>query len=140
MRTSKNHRINICILHRLQIILNDLLCHHVFFKSFFHQRYKQRTCFLNYRDFRIHRLNHLGIHSALYCSFCSNNSYFSILGGLNSCPCSRDYYSENGNIKFIFHCIQCQRTSCITCDNNRFYILCLKEANNLFRETDDRIL
>ena len=36
MRTSKDHRINICIAHGFEIILNNLSCHNMFFESLFH--------------------------------------------------------------------------------------------------------
>jgi len=132
MRTSKDHRINICITHGFKIIFYDLFCHNMFFEPFLNQWHKKWTCFLNHFNLRIHSLNHFRIHSTLNRCFSTYHTDFPIRCSFYCCSRSRNDYSYNRKIKLILHCIQCKCTRCITCDHNCFHLFRPQETDNLF--------
>ena len=140
MRTAKNHGINIRTSHRFQIILDYFLCYLMLFKSFFHQRNKQRAGLLNDRDLRVHSLDHFRIHPALNRCLCPNYSDFPVLRRLYGCSRTRNNHSQDWDIKLIFHRIQCQCTCSIAGDHDRLHLFGLQKTNDLFRKTNDRIL
>ena len=140
MGAPQDHGVDIRVAHGFQIIFNDLICHHMFFESLFYKGNEQRTGFLDHVYVRRHLTDDLRIHPALDCGVCSDYADFPVLCSLHRRPCAGNDHAHHRYVKLIPDRIQRQRAGCIAGDDNGLDLLFLKEADDLFRKPDDRIL
>ena len=131
MGTAQDQCVHVFIFKFLKISGCNLCSNRIVKPSFLHQRNKQGTGFADHCDLRIQFFQIRCMDAAVHSSYGADHTHSLILCFRCSNSRSGFYHSQNGNIKFIPHCLKGKSACSIAGDHDCLNLLLHKKMNDL---------